>query len=72
MTNGNGYQDIPDARDGLTHKERIILVCLQQAQREFGDRSVPTITLYGRVIEHVDMSQQEFQTILTRFTGKIK
>lgn len=66
------YIDIPDVRDGLNRKERAILVCLQQAQKEFGDRNVPTITLYGRVLEMVDMSQDEFQTILSRFTGKIK
>jgi len=66
------YDDLPDVRDGLNRKERAILVCLQQAQKEFGDRNVPTITLYGRVLEMVDMSQDEFQAIVSRFTGKIK
>jgi hypothetical protein len=66
------YDDLPDVRDGLNRKERAILVCLQQAQKEFGDRNVPTVTLYGRVLEMVDMSQDEFQAILSRFTGKIK
>ena len=60
---------IPDARDGLTRKQRIILYCLQQTQKEFGDRNVPTITLYGRVIEHVDISQEEFQLLLNQLVG---
>ena len=62
---------IPDVRDGLTRKERMVLYCLREAQREFNDRNVPTITLYGRVLEKVDMSQAEFQSILTRMVGKI-
>jgi len=60
---------IPDARDGLTRKQRIILYCLQQTQKEFGDRNVPTITLYGRVIEHIDISQEEFQLLLNQLVG---
>jgi hypothetical protein len=49
----------------------MVLYCLREAQREFNDRNVPTITLYGRVLEKVDMSQAEFQSILTRMVGKI-
>ena len=64
--------DIPDVRDGLTRKERVILYCLQEAQKEFGGRSVPTITLYGRVVELIDVSQDEFQTILSRMVGMTK
>lgn len=60
---------IPDARDGLTRKQRIILYCLQKTQQEFGDRNVPTITLYGRVIEHIDISQEEFQLLLNQLVG---
>ena len=60
---------LPDVRDGLTRKERIILYCLQQAQLESGGRNVPTIMLYGRVVEHVDIGQEEFQSILTRLVG---
>ncbi len=63
------YENIPDVRDGLNKKERAILYCLQQAQQELGDRNVPTIMLYGRVVELVDISQEEFQTILSRFVG---
>ena len=60
---------IPDARDGLTRKQRIILYCLQQAQEELGGRNVPTIMLYGRVVEHVDISQEEFQVLLNQLVG---
>jgi len=30
---------------------------------------VPTILLYGRVVEHVDIDEVEFQTILSRMAG---
>jgi hypothetical protein len=60
---------IPDARDGLNRKERVILYCLNEAQKEFVGRNVPTALLYGRVIEHMDMSQREFQSILSRMAG---
>ncbi|MCG8414394.1 MAG: hypothetical protein MI746_09265 [Pseudomonadales bacterium] len=60
---------LPDVRDGLNKRERIVLYCLHQAQKEFGDRNVPTITLYGRVVEHIDISQEEFQHILNKMVG---
>jgi hypothetical protein len=63
------YNGIPDARDGLTSKERAVLYCLQQAQKEFEGRNVPTILLYGRVLEYVDIGKDEFQNILSRFAG---
>jgi hypothetical protein len=63
------FDAIPDVRDGLTKKERAILYCLHQAQHERGNRNVPTIMLYGRVVELVDISAEEFQTILSRFVG---
>jgi hypothetical protein len=69
MTDHSMKDLIPDVRDGLTRKERTVLYCLHEAQQEFKGRYVPTITLYGRVIEKVDMSQEEFQSILTRMVG---
>lgn len=60
---------LPDVRDGLNRKERIILHCLHEAQKELGGRSVPTIMLYGRVLEHVDIGEQEFQALLMRLVG---
>lgn len=62
---------VPDVRDGLTRKERAVLYCLRETQQELKDRNVPTIMLYGRVVEKVDLSQREFQEILTRMAGKI-
>lgn len=59
----------PDARDGLTRLERIILWQLREAQQELGRDSVPTALLYGRVVEHVNVSVEEFQAVLTRLIG---
>ena len=53
--------ELPDVRDGLTHKQRIILTCLRELQRELGREFVPTIMLYGRVLEKLDISEQELQ-----------
>jgi len=61
--------DLPDARDGLTRLERVILWQLHEAQRERGDATVPTALLYGRVVEHVSVSIDEFQRVLQRLTG---
>ena len=62
--------DLPDVRDGLTRKERIILYCIDTIQKERGDRNVPTAMLYGRVVEHIDMSVDEMQLILQKLTRK--
>lgn len=62
-------ESIADVRDGLTHKERIILYCIDQVQKERGGRNVPTVMLYGRVSEFVDISENELQQILQRFAG---
>ena len=66
----NSYQldNFPDSRDGLTRKERIVLYCLDQLQKERGGRNVPTSMLYGRVVEHVDMSEHELQLILQQLS----
>lgn len=63
------FDNLPDVRDGLTRKERIILWCIHQAERELDGRNVPTAMLYGRVVEHVDISIEEFQSILNRLVG---
>lgn len=57
---------LPDARDGLTRLERIILWQLREAQRELGRESVPTALLYGRVLEHIDVSVEDFTRTLQR------
>ena len=61
-----GRDDIPDVRDGLTRPERIVLWKLSELQRERGGRNVPTAQLYGRVVEHLDISPQELTAILQR------
>lgn len=58
--------ELPDVRDGLTRRERVVLHVLRQLQRERPGRSVPTLMLYGRVVEHMDMSQAELLECLQR------
>ena len=60
---------LPDIRDGLTYRERIVLQCLHALQQERGGRNVPTGMLYGTVVELVDMSVEEMQSILVRLIG---
>lgn len=61
--------DIPDVRDGLTRKERIILYVLHETQKEMKGRFVGTAMLYGRVVERINLSVEEFQRILQRMVG---
>lgn len=56
----------PDVRDGLTRKERIVLHVMHETQKELHGRSVPTLMLYGRVLERVDVSKEELVHILRR------
>ena len=70
MSRGRDPRDrIPDVRDGLTRAERVVLWQLAVLQKERGGRNVPTAMLYGRVVEHVDLSVGEFQRILQRMVG---
>ncbi len=57
---------LPDARDGLTRLQRTILWQLREAQRDLGRESVPTALLYGRVVEHINVSVDEFQRELQK------
>lgn len=61
--------NLPDVRDGLTRKERIVLFCLDQLQKERDGRNAPSAMLYGRVVEYVNMSEQELQQILQRLSN---
>ena len=61
--------EIPDARDGLTRKERAVLWVLRGAERERKGRGVRAAMLYGRVIEQVDMSVAEFMQIVERLSA---
>lgn len=65
----NNLDNLPDVRDGLTRKERIVLYCIDKVQKERGGRNVPTAMLYGRVVEFVDISVDELQRILQRLTS---
>ena len=69
MHNRNPRDSLPDVRDGLTQRERIVLQCLHALQQERGGRNVPTGMLYGTVVEYVDMSVEEMQSILVRLIG---
>ena len=69
MYDRNFRDDLPDVRDGLTHRERIVLWCLRELQKERGDRHVPTGMLYGSVVEHGNMTVEEMQSILVRLVG---
>lgn len=59
-------EEMPDVRDGLNRKERVVLTVLNALQAERAGRHVPTAQLYGRVLEHTDLSIQELQAILRR------
>ena len=56
--------DLPDVRDGLTRVQRIVLYELWRAQRETGREFIPTVMLYGRVVEHVSITELELQVVL--------
>jgi hypothetical protein len=61
---------IPDVRDGLTRKERIVLYVLNATQKERGGRNVPTAMLWGRVCEHVWISPEELSEMLARLGAR--
>ena len=61
---------IPDVRDGLTRTERLILYVLSKTQKELGGRNVPTVMLYGRVVEYVNITEQELHLYLDRLGVK--
>lgn len=61
---------LPDVRDGLSRLERVILWQIAEVREELGREMVPTAMLYGRVVEHVDVSVEEFQSVLVRLVGR--
>lgn len=61
---------LPDVRDGLTRRERIVLKILHDTQKERGGRNVPTAMLWGRVCEHVDISPEELSELLARLGAR--
>ena len=69
MPNHDPRDEVPDVADGLTHRERVVLWCLKELQQERGGRYVPTGMLYGSVVEYINMSVEEMQSILVRLIG---
>jgi hypothetical protein len=61
---------LPDVRDGLTRRERVVLWVLRQTQQERGGRNVPTAMLWGRVCEHIDISPDELSAMLARLGAR--
>ena len=61
--------NLPDVRDGLSHRERIMLWCLFELRKEHGDRRIAAGLLYGSVVQHVDMSVEDMKSILLRSVG---
>ena len=55
---------LPDVRDGLTRAQRIVMYEIYKAQKESGRAFVPTVMLYGRVVEHLNISEAELHAIL--------
>lgn len=66
MTN----DDLPDSRDGLTRKERMVVLVLHEIQTERGGRNVPTPMLWGRLCERIDISADELTAILARLGAR--
>ena len=64
------YDRLPDVRDGLTRVERVILWQLSLLEKERPGRNIPTAQLYGRVVEHVDISVGELQRVLGRLGAR--
>lgn len=71
MSQKDDWRDLlPDARDGLTRKERIVLYVLDQTQRERGGRDVPTTMLWGRVCEYFYISPEALSEMLARLGAR--
>ena len=64
------FDTIPDVRDGLTRRERIVLWVLHETQKERGDRNVPTAMLWGRVCEHFYISPEDLSSMLARLGAR--
>jgi hypothetical protein len=67
---GPDARDAPDVRDGLTRRERIVLWMLHKTQQERGGRNVPTVMLWGRVCEHIDITPEELTAMLARLGAR--
>jgi hypothetical protein len=61
---------IPDARDGFTRQERIVLRVLREIRKERGDRNVPTAMVWGRVCERFYISPEDLSAMLARLGAR--
>lgn len=61
---------LPDVRDGLTRVERIVLHELWKLERERPGRNVPMVMLYGRVVEHVDITPEALSELVARLGAR--
>jgi hypothetical protein len=66
----NPFDELPDVRDGLTRRERIVLYVLAQTQKERGGRNVPTAMLWGRVCEYFYISPEALSAMLARLGAR--
>jgi len=59
VDSGAPHRDLPDMRDGLISRARIVPRCLHALLKAHGGRYVPTGRLYERVVENNDMHAEE-------------
>jgi hypothetical protein len=64
------FDELPDARDGLTRRERVVLYVLAQTQKERGGRNVPTAMLWGRVCEYFYIAPEALSAMLARLGAR--
>jgi hypothetical protein len=65
-----GNFELPDVRDGLTRKERVVLHVLHETQKERGGRNVPTAMLWGRVCGYFYISPEDLAEMLARLGAR--
>ncbi len=66
----HAHEDMPDVRDGLSRRERVVLYVLHETQKERGDRNAPTAMLWGRVCEHFYISPEALSAMLARLGAR--
>jgi hypothetical protein len=64
------HDELPDIRDGLTHRQRVVLLVLHELREQYGDRTVPTPLLWGRVCEHFYISPEELTNMLAQMGAR--
>ena len=70
MNTEDDTEGMPDVRDGLTRKERIVLHVLSEIQKERRGHNVPTPMLWGRVCEHFWISPEDLSEMLARLGAR--